>query len=185
MAPARETRNLTERELAMAWEDLGGHDAARAYLAVWAFADAREAAIPFLRGRLRSATGPSDKQAAELIAKLDAPAFATREAAEKELRGFGDTALSALRAALAGKPSSEQRERLERLVTFATNAVPTADLLQLLRAIAALEQAGTAEARAILKELARGAAGARLASEASAALAMISTARNALDVTGR
>lgn len=169
-APAREARNLTEREIAAAWDDLGGHDAAKAYLAVWALADAPGAAVPFLRGRLRPATGPSDKQAAELIAKLDAPAFATREAAEKELRGFGDTALPALRAALEGKPSSEQRERLEHLVTVATNAVPTAELLQRLRAVAALERAGTAEAKAILKELAGGTATGRLTVEASAAL---------------
>jgi hypothetical protein len=105
-----------------------------------------------------------------LIAKLDATAFATREAAEKELRGFGDTALPALRAALKGKLSSEQRERVERLVSVATNAVPTDELLQQLRAVAALEHAGTAEAKAILKDLAGGAAGGRLTLEASAAL---------------
>jgi hypothetical protein len=169
-APAREARKLTEREVAVAWDDLGGHDAAKAYLAVWALADAPATAVPFLRGRLRPATGPSDKQAAELIAKLDAPAFATREAAEKELRGFGDTALPALRAALAGKPSSEQRERLKRLVIVATTAVPTAGLLQQLRGVAVLELAGTADAKAILKELAGGAAAGRLMVEASAAL---------------
>src|SRR5262249_44551916 len=143
-APARAARKLTEREVAAAWDDLGGDDAAKANAAVWALADAPEAAVPFLRGRLRpagAATGPSEKQAAELIAKLDAPAFATREAAEKELRGFGDAALPALRAALEGQPSSEQRERLKRLVAAATSAVPTAELLQQIRAVAALEQA--------------------------------------------
>jgi WD40 repeat protein len=168
--PARAARNLTEREVAAAWDDLAGYDAAKAYLAVWALADAPGAAVPFLRGRLRPATAPSDKQAAELIAKLDAPAFATREAAEKELRGFGDAALPALRAALEGKPSGEQRERLKRLVTEATSAVVTAELLQQLRAVTALEQAGTVEAKAILKELAGGAAGGRLTVEACAAL---------------
>jgi RNA polymerase sigma factor (sigma-70 family) len=173
-APARKARKLTEREVAAAWDDLAGDDAAKAYQAVWALADGPSAALPFLRGRLRPAapaTGPSDKQAAALIAQLDAPAFATREAAEKELRGFGDAALPALRTALEGKPSGEQRERLKRLVTAATSVVPTVELLQQLRAVAALEQAGTAEAKTILKELAGGAAGRRLTVEASAALA--------------
>jgi WD40 repeat protein len=169
-APGRETRELSKQDVAAAWDDLGGPDAEKAYIAVWALAKWRGNAVPFLRARLRPATAPSDKQATELIAKLDATAFATREAAEKELRGFGDTALPALRAALKGKLSSEQRERVERLVSVATNAVPTDELLQQLRAVAALEHAGTAEAKAILKDLAGGAAGGRLTLEASAAL---------------
>ena len=119
-------------------------------------------------------TGPSDKQAADLIAKLDAPAFATREVAQKELGAFGDAAVPALRAALKGKPSGEQVARLERLLTAATHPVPPAELLHQLRAIAVLEQAGTAEARAILKELAGGLAGTRLTTEAAGALERLS-----------
>jgi hypothetical protein len=169
-APARPAGSMTERELAAAWDALTGFDAEKAYAAIWAMADAPGTAIPFLHGRLRPTTGPSDKQAAALIAKLDAPVFATREAAEKELGGFGDAAVPALRAALLAKPSSEQKARLERLLAAATQAIPTRDLLQQLRAVAVLEQAGTPEAKTILKELAGGLAGTRLTTEAAAAL---------------
>ena len=173
-APARPAGRLTDRELAAAWDALSGSDAAKAYAAVWALADAPAVAVPFLRSKLRPATGPSDNQAAALIAKLDAPAFGTRESAEKELAAFGDAAVPALRAALQATPSSEQVARLERLLAAATNAVPTRNLLKQLRAVAVLEQAGTAEAKAVLKELAGGAAGGRLTIDAAAALGRVS-----------
>ncbi len=167
----RELRELVRQQPG---RDAGRPVGEKAYAAIWTMADAPGSAVPFLRGRLRPATGPSDKQAAELIAKLDAPAFATREAAEKELTAFGDAAVLSLHAALQAKPSSEQTARLERLLTAATHPIPTRDVLQQLRAVAVLEQAGTPEAKATLKDLAGGAAGARLTTEAVAALGRLS-----------
>src|SRR5262249_37947573 len=113
--PARPAKRLSEREVTAAWADLAGDDAAKAYSAIWALADAPGDAVPFLRGRLRPVTGPPDGKSQALIAKLDDPGFAAREAAEKELRDFGDAIVPALRAALQGKLSGEQKTRVERL----------------------------------------------------------------------
>jgi RNA polymerase sigma factor (sigma-70 family) len=173
--PARTPKRLSEAELAAAWADLAGEDAAKAYAAVWALADAPADAVPFLRGRLRPVTGPPIERVRAVIAKLDAPAFADREAAEKELRELGDTVLGPLQAAIQGRPSAEQKTRLERLSAAAgTPAVPPGDRLRHLRALAVLELIGTAEARKFLTELAGGAAGARATTEAAAAVERLS-----------
>ena len=78
-----------------------------------------------LRARLRPVAAPPGERVAALMAKLDAPGFAAREAAEKELRDLGDTVLGALQTALRNQPTAEQKVRLERLATAAiTPAVP-------------------------------------------------------------
>jgi hypothetical protein len=161
--------------VAAAWAELAGEDAAKAYAAVWALANAPDDAVPFLRGRLRPVSGPPDNQVRALIGKLDSPGFAAREEAEKELRELGDAVVPALRVALQAKPSGEQVARLERLLAAATpTPPPPGPLLQQLRAVAILEQAGTAESQAIMKELAGGLAGTRLTSEAAEALGRLS-----------
>jgi hypothetical protein len=105
-----------------------------------------------------------------LIARLDAPAFADREAAVKELGGLGDAALPDLRRALAGSPSIEQRQRLERLLAAAdARFSESGDRLRAVRAVGVLEWIGTPEVRALLTELAAGEDRARLTREARAA----------------
>src|SRR5262249_39863535 len=173
--PARATKRLSERDVTAAWQDLAGDDATRAYAAIWALADAPGDAVPFLRNHLRPVTGPSDEQAQALIRKLDAAGFTAREAAEKELRDFGDAAVPALRAALQGKLSGEQKARVDRLLTAATAPVLAAgDRLREHRAIAVLEMAGTEDARKLLKELAGGLADTRLTTEAEEAIGRLS-----------
>jgi RNA polymerase sigma factor (sigma-70 family) len=173
--PARVAKPLSERELAAAWEDLAGEDAAKAYAAIWSLADAPKEAVPFLRGRLRPMTGPSEEQVKALIAKLDAPGFAAREAAEKELREFGDAIAPALRAALKAKLTGEQKTRVERLLTEVTNPVlGSGDRLRQLRAVTVLEQTATDDARKLLRELAGGLEGTRLTTEAAETLGRLS-----------
>ncbi|HKB01567.1 MAG TPA: sigma-70 family RNA polymerase sigma factor [Gemmataceae bacterium] len=173
--PARRVMKLADRELAAAWDDLAGNDAAKAYAAIWSLADAPSDALAFFRGRVRPATGLSDEQSKALIAKLDAPGFAAREAAEKELRDFGEAAVPALRAALDAKLSGEQKTRVERLLAAATApAVGAGDHLRQLRAVAVLEMIETDEARKLLKELAGGPAGTRLTTESSESLGRLS-----------
>jgi hypothetical protein len=173
--PARTPKHLSDGEVAAAWADLAGEDAARAYAAVWALADAPADSVPFLREHLRPVASPPPERVRALIAKLDAPAFADREAAEKEIRELGDTVLGALQAALQSRPSAEQKARLERLaVAAASPAVSAGDRLRLLRAIAVLEQAGTQEAQKLLTDLAAGAPGARPTVEAARAIDRLS-----------
>jgi hypothetical protein len=95
-----------------------------------------------------------------------------REAASKELGRLGEAVEPALRATLAGKPSSEVRSRCERLLESLAKGELDADGLRNLRAVQVLEQIGTPEASAVLKGLAGGAPG-RLSREAKLALEVL------------
>jgi WD40 repeat protein len=169
--PARPVRTMTERELTAAWADLAGDDAAKAYTAIWALADARGDAVPFLRARVRPVAVPTDDAIRKLVGRLDAAGFADREAAEKELRRIGAAAAPALRGLLKGGLSAEQAKRVERVLEAAAHPVLSAgEKLRQVRAVAVLEMAKTTEARKLLAELAGGAAEDRATMEATGAL---------------
>ena len=67
-------------------------------------------------------------------------------------------------------PSAELRVRAARLLDKFAGKVPAPDVLRRQRALEVLEHIGTAEARALLEEIARGAPEAGLTREAKAAL---------------
>ncbi len=158
-------------EVETCWAALSGGDAARAYQALRRLADAPSQAVPLIRQRLRPAAGTDEKRVAALIADLDSDEFAVREKATADLEKVGEGAVAACRKALASAPSAEARRRLELFLEKQAKAAWDAppERLRETRALEALELAGTAEARALLKELAAGVAGAWLTEEAKAA----------------
>lgn len=158
----------TSTQLDRWWTALAGGDSKEAYTAVWALAGAADAAVPYVRDRLKPA-GPPTEQTRKLVADLDAPRFAVREAASRRLRLLGGDAIPALRQALAANPSAEQRQRLRALLDAAERS-PAPDAVRASRAVWALEAAGTAEARRLLEALAGGADGAPLTVEAREAV---------------
>jgi RNA polymerase sigma factor (sigma-70 family) len=162
-APVR----LSADKLRSAWEDLGG-DAGKAYRAAGALA--AEQGVAFLAERVRPAVAPDAKRVAKLLAALADERFEVREQASRELEGVGSLAESALRQALAGRPSVEAKRRLTALLEKSTGATPTPEEVRAIRVVEALEQAGTAAARRLLTDLAGGAADARLTREAKAAM---------------
>ncbi|MBI1914566.1 MAG: hypothetical protein HYS12_07485 [Planctomycetes bacterium] len=163
-----------EKELQSLWADLAGEDAAKAYRAIWALVASPQQAVPFLRKHLKPAVPADAQKLKQLLADLDSPRFSVREKAIQELAKLGDLAEPGLRRVLEGKPSLEVRQRVERLLEQLQGPVVTPDRLREIRAVEALEHMGTAEARRLLKELAAGAAGARLTREATAADARLS-----------
>jgi hypothetical protein len=84
---------------------------------------------------------------------------------------MGPVAAPDLRKALDGKPSAEMRQRIKHLLDKLRGATDSPEALRAMRAVEALEQVGTPEARRMLGGLAKGAPGARLTTEAKAALA--------------
>lgn len=150
--------------------DLGSADAGRAYRAVRSLAGDPGRSLPLLHKVAVPSPRPraDPGRVARLIADLDDDHFATRERASEELAKLGGHAKAALSAALVGQPSAEVRRRstalLERL-----GSVPSEDI-RLVRCVEVLEQIGTPEARAFLKELARGEPEAVLTREAKASL---------------
>jgi hypothetical protein len=103
---------------------------------------------------------------ARALGRLDAYAFADREAAARELAALGPGAESHAQRALAASPSPEVRRRLQSALSGWRSSP---DRLRERRALAALEYAGTPEARRHLTALSAG-ADASLTREAKAAL---------------
>jgi hypothetical protein len=168
--PAKPQPEANDAALRGWWEDLAGADAAAAYRAVAELAARPAQAAKLLGGRLRPAVAAPAGRVARLIEDLNSPRFATRQAATAELEKLADLAVPALKAALDAGPPLEVRRRIDTLLEGAEGAAPTAERLRELRAVWALERAASAEARAVLREWAGGAEGARLTRAARAAL---------------
>jgi RNA polymerase sigma factor (sigma-70 family) len=156
---------LAPQDLEVAWTDLLGEDAAKAYRARELLAAAPEQALPLLRGSLRPVAPVPAERLRNLIAQLDDDDFNVRERATEDLAKLGGAANGALRQALEGQPSAELRQRLQRLL----ESGPSPDRRQS-RALELLEVMATPEARRLLEELAKGAPGAGLTEEAKASL---------------
>ena len=123
--------------------------------------------MPIKRG-MRSPPVPraDAKRVAEAIRDLGSTQFTVRQRALKELEAVAEAAESAVRQALAGKPSEEVRRRLEQLL----ERLEGVEELRRSRALEVLEQSDSPESRRLLTALARGAPEARLTRAAQAAL---------------
>ncbi|MBN9517687.1 PQQ-binding-like beta-propeller repeat protein, partial [bacterium] len=155
------------------WDALGG-PAAAAHQAGWELAGRPAEAVAILRGKVKPVRAADAATVGALVSKLDAPAFADREAATKTLQGLGAAAAPVLRAALRETTSPERASRLGRLLAVMdARAVPSGEEVREVRAVAVLERAATADARALLTALAGGLPDARLTREAAAALARL------------
>jgi WD40 repeat protein len=152
------------------WADLGDGDARKAYRAVLELSDDPAGAAALLRGKLRPVPAVGAKQVEALIADLNSDDYATRQKATAGLEALADLAVPALKKALAAGPSAEVRKRVGALLERVEGQAVPPEQLRALRGIEALEHAGTAEARAVLEGLARGAPSARLTREARASL---------------
>jgi hypothetical protein len=162
---------LTPDVLDKLWGDLGGDDAARAYLAVQALARAPEQAIPFFQTHLqKAAASDTTTRIDKLIAELDDDEFTVRESASKELEKLGRSAEKALRQIAAKTSSPEVRRRAEELLEKMKDGPASPDALRGPRAVEVLGLVGDAEARKLLETLAQGAPEAALTQEAKAAL---------------
>src|SRR5262245_59549124 len=157
------------------WHDLASQDAAQAFQAMRVLRAHPALAMPLL-GRLRGPPPAVDrKKVRDLIATLEASSFRKREQAARELLELGAPVAPLLRRALQGMPSLELKRRLERLL----QELPTqsGERFRLLRAVEVLEALGTAEAKALLKELASAPVGALLSTEARTAWKRLREAR--------
>jgi WD40 repeat protein len=158
-------------ELDRLWEDLGNPDAAKALLAMGRL-QASGTAVSLFREHLRPAAIIDEKRLAALLADLASDRREVRAQATSELEKLEDSAEAALRKLLETKPTLELRQRVERLLNLLEQ--PGAEAVRMLRAIELLEHIGTAEAKAVLETLAKGAPGGRRTYEAQAALDRLS-----------
>ncbi len=158
------------KKLESLWTALASEDSEPAFAAQNALIAQADAAVAHLRKVLSPAAAAAPEEIRKLIAQLDERRFPIREKAMQELTRLGGQAGPALKAALEAKPSSEVAKRLQQLVERLSKPATGGEELREVRAIEALEQIGTAEARKLLEELAKGAGGAKLTEEAKTAL---------------
>jgi WD40 repeat protein len=158
----------TKAKFKTTWADLAGEDAEKAYRAVWAFVAAPEQAATFLGAHLKPIAPRDNDGVQRLIADLESDNFATRDVANARLVQLGEGVELALREGLNKVTSLEARRRREQLLAAMPIMLPPlkAEELRQVRAVQALELIGTAEARAVLQRLAKGAAHARQTREA-------------------
>jgi WD40 repeat protein len=165
-----EEKPLAPAELEKLWADLASADAGPAYRAMVRLSQAPKQTVPFLKARLRAVPIVGAERLRKLIADLDSRSYATRTRATKELGELDEIAVPSLRAALKADPPLEARRRLDKLLAAATRPVKSPEWLRALRALYCLERPGTAETRALLADLAKGAPEARLTQEARGCL---------------
>jgi RNA polymerase sigma factor (sigma-70 family) len=145
------------------WTDLASPDAKVAFAAVRMLRANPADAIALLGERVKPPTVPPDDALAAGIKALDAPAFADRERAQKELTAVAELIRPKLEA--ARKVASEEAgRRLDQILKPAET--PTPDQLRQVRACEVLEGLGTTEAVRLLRTWSAGPAGARLTAEA-------------------
>jgi hypothetical protein len=166
----RPSTKLSPPELETLWSDIASDDAAKAYRALWELVAAPEQALPLVRNTLRPVPAVAEDRLKKLIADLDDDDFAVRDKATEELAKVGGAAEDLLRRTLEGKPSAEQRWRIQHLLERVRSVGTTADGVRQVRALELLEYIGTEEAKAVLKELAKGAPRAPLTEQAKAVL---------------
>jgi hypothetical protein len=172
----RDRAKLSNSELTKLWDTLAGGGALGAYQAEWELTDRPAETAALLRERLKPVKTADVATVRPLLAQLDAPQYAEREAASKALRRIGESVVPALRQALKGDLSAEQRSRVESVLADVAESalVLSGESLRQFRAVSVLERAATPDARKLLAELASGNPEARLTKQAAAASARLS-----------
>jgi RNA polymerase sigma factor (sigma-70 family) len=170
-ARAQRAEPLTESEADKLWAAVERDDAKAAYTALAELAGSPDRALMIVREHIKPArTGPTDAAVDRILTDLATENAATRAAASKELAKWGEQAVPAVRKRFAGLSSAEARQRLSAFLREFDTAAPSAGRRLEIRAVELLELMATPEARALLGELATGAANAPLTLDAAAAL---------------
>jgi hypothetical protein len=159
------------RTTAQLWDDLAGEPQA-AFRAVWlAAADPKAPAV--FGEKIPSPVKLDAERFKKLVEELASSDFKTREAAEKEISGFGPSALGLAKKASEGADSQEAKVRLDRLIRSWSGGAFTPENWRRRRAVVAMELAGTAASRELLKRWAADTPGTVLSDSALAALARL------------
>ncbi|HEY7426000.1 MAG TPA: hypothetical protein VH682_17350 [Gemmataceae bacterium] len=161
-------------ETARLWTLLADEDAAVAYRAIRTLTAFPTHLLPLLRKQFHPSQNSEEqtRKIDRLLANLDSEDFGIRQKAYKELEHFGWRAEEALQRMLAGRPSLEVRRRVSVLLENIEHR-GAVESIQQLRALEVLEHIGTAEARSLLRDIAKGVPEVRLRQEAKASLARL------------
>jgi hypothetical protein len=168
-APGKLPR-LTDEQLEEVWNDLAESDVFRSYRASRYLAADPERTLPFLEKRVKPIPPGETEKIKGLIQELQNQNGGARRRAMTELRKHGEAALGAL-----NQSAEEQRhnQAVQVMIVKLEKQVASPDRQRALKAVRALENMNTDGATALLNKLSHGAPGARLTTEAKAALERI------------
>jgi WD40 repeat protein len=166
----RRRRVFTDAELETRWQVLMGHDAEKAFSAMYDLAAAPAHSVPFLNQRLKPAPALDLERVSRQLADLGDSAFKVREKAAANLLQMDGAVVPFIDKALASAPVLEVQLRLKKIRDQLTSLLLTGEALRLSRAVEVLEHIGTPEARRLLERLAGGAPGSLTTTSARAAL---------------
>jgi WD40 repeat protein len=172
-AHLKPTIALAADEIERCWWALASADAAVAFQAMTKLAG-DPAALARARGRMKPAIAVTNDDLAKWVRDLDSNQFPVRQRAATALGRAGRQAETVLREAANKGASAEVRQQATALLATATSANHSGEQLADVRAIELMEWWGTAEARAVLVELAKGAPAADSTQMAAAALKRLS-----------
>jgi len=169
---ARPQKEISTEGLKALWADLADADASKAYQAIAHFSNSPGQAAALFKEHLKPAQDPEPAEVDKLVAALDSDDFEARQKAVDALAELGTGAREVLLKSLEAKPSLETRKRVEELIDKLKTGTPSLPrgILREIRAVEVLEGIDNKEARSLLESLAKGVNGARLTSEAAAAL---------------
>jgi WD40 repeat protein len=173
----RRPLHLSDTELGALWTDLATPDAVRAGRAVGQLIRSPAKVVELLKARLVPDDGKVSKRIDQLLVNLDDDSFDVREAASKDLEALGTEARPSLLGMRDSTTSIEVRRRVQDLLDDPRSLYPTGEALRQTRAIEVLEHIGSAEARRLLKALAKGTERAPLTLDARAALRRVQARR--------
>jgi hypothetical protein len=156
-------------ELDADWRALASGDAHQAWAAMARLAASPESTVALFAERVKPATPAPVEKVRSLIADLGSAQFATREAAQRELAGFGEAIEPLLAEALKDADSAELRQRIDRLLG-SQRVLKSPEALRRLRAVEVLSWIGSDEAKKVLERIAAGDVGDRATNAARAAL---------------
>lgn len=159
------------------WADLTSTEPGPAYRAMARLRDDPKSAVDLFKNRLRPVPNDVPANVAILVADLDSPAFAKREAASAAILKLGHDAIPGLRSALARKPSPELRERAEKALAALKQELTAPEDIRRVRAIQILEQIGDAESISLLKNMSEGPGEAWVTQDAKESLARLANRR--------
>ena len=154
------------------WKELAEADSDKAYRLIQRLTAHPAEATALIKANLAPAKAKKldTAEVARLIADLDHNDFEQREKASKALAAIGKPASAALTKALQGEPSAEKKRRIKELLDALRAKAPTPEMVRPTRALEVLERIGTAEAKQLLDELAKGDPDAKLTEDARATL---------------
>jgi WD40 repeat protein len=132
------------------WNELAS-DAAKAYRAVARFVGSPKEGQALLSARLKPTPAVGLERLEKLLRQLDDDRFATRDAADRELREYGEQGVMFLRRALKEKLSVEAKRRVEEIVADLQERPYPPDELRRQRIVSALELIGSKEAINLLE----------------------------------